>query len=421
MFDRHCPLKQAAKASALFGSLRFSELDALADTMVKTLQDKGVGDGDRIAVLYPSSPELAALFFATWRIGATICPLSLRLPKAQIPHALARIKPCLFIDAFPMNHPIRSSMHPMQAPGLLLFTSGSSGTPKLAFLSLIALLENALPAISFLQIQEKSRYLLNLPLYHVGGIGALLRCILAQASCTFDASDLAITHISMVPTQLYRSTPIYPQLKCLLLGGAPIAHYPARLPCYLSYGLTEMGALVSAAFCPEDPACTGHPLPGRKVRLSPDGEILVQGKSLFEGYWEEGRLFRPLQEEGWFPTRDVGSYGSNGLTILGRKDWQFISGGENIQPEEIEQQLLLLPGVIEAAVIGIEDLEFGQRPGACICVADPFLTKEKIHSMLLERLPKFKVPKFYAILSQMPKNGLKIDRQLCKKILLNTS
>lgn len=421
MFNRICPLKEASSSSSRFGSLSLSDLNRLADSLTENLQKKGIRPGNRIAVLYPPSPELAALFFAAWRLGASLCPLSLRLPKLQIKAYLDLLKPALFIDSFPIQNTVQQNDHLMPAPGVLLFTSGSTNVPKIAFLSLSNLLTNALGAVNFFHLQEKSRWLLNLPLYHVGGLGVLLRCMLAKASCSLDPSDPEITHVSAVPTQLYRATPIYKNLQCLLLGGAPIYTYPKLLPCYVSYGLTEMGSLVTAQLRPKKPNQTGHLLPDRELRITPDGEIEVRGKCLFEGYWNAGKLWLDLDSEGWFATRDLGSYGSNGLVVKGRKDWQFISGGENIQPEEVEQWLLSIPGVIEAVVLPKEDPEFGHLPAACLKVADSSLTEEKIKNILLDVLPKFKIPKHYFFLREIPKNGLKLDRKECRKYLLHNT
>ncbi len=406
-----CPLKIASSSDFAFNSVTFSELDQMADALVLTLKERGIGPGDRIALLHPPCAEVAALFFAVWRIGAAICPLNTRLPPSQIELHLQRLKATLFIDAFPITNPLREKSHPLPYPATLLFTSGSTGTPKIAVLPLANLIANAQSAIKTFELNPQDRWLLNLPLYHVGGIGILLRCILARANCSQNSLDSSITHLSAVPTQLYRATPVYKNLRCLLIGGAPIQSYPNRLPCYLSYGLTEMGSVVTAALRPKDPRQTGMPLEGREIKINPNGEICVKGTSLFQGYWEGGQVTSPLDCEGWFATGDLGSYGTDGLSILGRKDWQFISGGENIQPEEIERELLSLPNIIDAAIVPISDAEFGQRPSAFIKTSDPSLTPESIKTALLDRLPKFKIPASYYFLENLPKNGLKIDRK----------
>lgn len=422
-----CPLKDAARLAPLepaFGLTTFQELDRMAERAAHILEAAGIRSGDRIAFYHRPNAEVAALVFAAWRIGASICPLSLRLPASQIEPHLERLDSRAYIDSFPISPRIRKpNGPPMPFPAALLFTSGATSLPKIAVLSLSNLLCNAASAAKWLDLRMGDRWLLNLPLYHVGGIGLLLRCILALACVVLDERDPSITHISAVPTQLYRATPLYAHLRCLLIGGAPIPSYPERLPCFLSYGLTEMGSLVAARFNPpgsRKPFDLGFPLPDRELRLSPVGEIQVRGSCLFQGYWEQGRISKPFDEDGWFATGDMGRIGADGLAILGRKDWQFISGGENIQPEEIEQELLALPNILEAAVVPLDDPEFGERPAAILRAAAPAQDLACLKQALLERLPKFKIPIHFIFVDELPKTDLKINRkaicEMAKKI-----
>lgn len=419
-----CPLKDAARlapSEPAFDRITFQELDLMADEMARTLETLAIRSGDRIAMAHRPNAQATALFFAAWRIGASICPISLRLPAAQIESHLTRLDARCLIDSFPISPRIRkTNCPPLPFPAVLIFTSGSTALAKIAVLSLSNLLSNARPLTTWLDLRMKDRWLLNLPLYHVGGIGILLRCTLALACVAIDEKDPEITHISTVPTQLYRKTPVYKNLKCLLIGGAPIRCYPEHLPCCLSYGLTEMGSLVTARFNPPPLSQTsfslGFPLPERQLRLSSVGEIEVRGGCLFQGYWEEGRISEPFDQDGWFATGDLGQISEEGLAVLGRKDWQFISGGENIQPEEIEQALCALPDILEAAVVPIDDPEFGQRPAAFLRATSRFRDLAYLKALLLERLPKFKIPTKFIFVNELPKNGLKINRKIIFEI-----
>lgn len=405
----NCPLKIAAKeapSSPAFISrdmtLTFKELDSLVDQMI-------LPEESLIAVSHSPTHELIALFFAAWRCGASICPLNTKLPPLQIQSCLSQIKPDLFITSFPVQ-PCRTSSRNQILQSLLLFTSGSTGTPKIAILPLKALLANARHSIP---LNPTDRWLLSLPLYHVGGIGIMLRCVLAKAAIVLNKEHPDITHLSYVPTQLYRESPVYKNLKCILLGGAPIHAIPPNLPIYATYGLTEMGSMVLARKNP--PQIEGHfylgePLPSREIRLKPDGEICVRGDTLFTGYLNSEK------QNDWFETGDMGRrHPTEGIAIVGRKDWQFICGGENIQPEEIEQYLLQIPDVLEAIVVPKEDLEFGMRPVAILRTTNPFFTLEQMQGILAETLPKYKIPMALYIVDEMPKNGLKIDRQFLKQ------
>lgn len=388
-----CPLKRAAlddpNRIALIdekSSLTYKQLDARCDQY-------SFSSGELIHTLPKYPHDFIPLFFACMRQGASICPINLRLPNPQIA-----------IDQLPKTASPQS---------VLLFTSGSTGTPKIAILSYKSLLTNAQFSIS---LEPKDRWLLSLPLYHVGGIGIILRCILNRACITLNKSDPHITHISFVPTQLYRETPIYKNLKCILIGGAPISSIPSHLPIFATYGLTEMGSMVLARKNPpliNGSLFLGTPLPKREIKLAPDGEIFVRGETLFDGY-----IDRP--QNGWFATGDIGcEHPTEGIAIIGRKDWQFISGGENIQPEEIEHYLHQIPGILEAIVIPKKDPEFGTRPVALIRSSHP-LTLDLIQKSLSEYLPKYKIPIAVYEQSEFPRRGMKIDRNELYRTL-NTS
>lgn len=247
------------------------------------------------------------------------------------------------------------------------------------------LIQNAQDVIRTIGLKPNDQWKLSLPLHHVGGLGILFRCILARATLVLGES-LDITHLSCIPTHLYRATPIYKKLKCILLGGAPLPNFPKYLPIFTTYGLTEMGSTVTI---------NQTVLPHRQAMVKEDGEILVQGPTLFHGYYNQ-----PPQK-GWFPTGDLGRWSNNQLEIIGRKDWMFISGGENIQPEEIEQHLIEHPMVRVAAVLAVDDPEFGKRPIAVI-QGNPSFTFKKMQSFLEERIPKFKVPIRLFFIREMP-------------------
>lgn len=410
-FVMECPLKVASSLDLAWieegGSFSYGELDALADVWVSELQKRGVREGSRVAFLPYSSPLTAALFFAIWRLGAAACPLHLRLPLEAKEKMLQRLQVdwCVPENFRPSGtHSQLSELKP-SLPALFLMTSGSTAEPKIAVLSGQNIFANAEGAISFLDLRPNDRWFLNLPLFHVGGIGILIRCVLANAAVVTAPRYPGVTHLSCVPTQLYRAWPVYQTLRCVLLGGAPIHSYPERLPIVATYGLTEMGSMVLAKEKPKN-GYLGFALPKREVKLGEDGEIFVRGECLFQGYWKEGRV-EPSDD--WFATRDIGRLDLiEGIKILGRKDWQFISGGENIQPEEIEQHLLQIPGVKEAAVLPKKDPEFGERPVAFISGE---LDLERMRKCLLPLLPKYKIPVTLISIEEMPRKGLKIDRK----------
>jgi O-succinylbenzoic acid--CoA ligase len=408
----------------------FRELDAETQRMEIFLREKNVQPGDRVAAQLETGPFFISLLVATLRLGALFCPLSLRLPSIE-PH-LHRLGAKLCFTTHTCTT-LPASASSSRRSELLLFTSGTTGTPKIACLPQRSLEASAISATSTLDLRPADAWLLSLPLYHVGGLGIIFRCLHARACMTFSGAEA--THISYVPTQLYRGWPVAKRLRCLLLGGAPIAQVPRELPIVCSYGMTETASLVLA---------DGRPLPGKEVKLV-DGEIFVRGDSMFSGYWEQaeheepiakvhgcrkpmilspfpraseacpvcidgglpgkageemqtdtglkGRFYAPktfaIGSGGWFATNDLGRFENNQFVITGRKDRQFISGGENIQPEEIELALLEHPDVLEAVVSAKPDPEFGMRPIAHIRTLNAHVD---LRAFLLKKLPKHKLP-----------------------------
>jgi O-succinylbenzoic acid--CoA ligase len=152
-------------------------------------------------------------------------------------------------------------------------------------------------------------------------------------------------------------------------------------------------------------------LPHREVSISEGGEILVRGETLFAGYVEGEEVHSPLDAGGWFHTRDLGELDEDGyLRVRGREDNMFISGGENVQPEEVEEALCRLDGVEEAVVVPLEDEEFGTRPVAFVRVAGGGMPEPEALALALgASLERFKIPAaFYAWPDAA--GGMKVDR-----------
>ena len=150
-------------------------------------------------------------------------------------------------------------------------------------------------------------------------------------------------------------------------------------------------------------------MPNREVSISESGEILVRGETLFVGYVEGEELDRPLDEEGWFHTGDLGELDEDGyLRVGGRMDYLFISGGENVQPEEIEETLCRLEGVDEAVVVPVPDEEFGARPVAFVRATGR--VSEELAQELEPVLPRFKIPISFHPWPEEARRGMKVDR-----------
>ena len=150
----------------------------------------------------------------------------------------------------------------------------------------------------------------------------------------------------------------------------------------------------------------GRVLPYRKVRIE-NGEILVGGETRFAGYWSSGGLKRPFDDEGWFATGDIGRLDGDRLIVTGRRDSRFISGGENVYPEEIEEAIVSA-GLAEAAIVlAVDDERFGTRP---IAYVRPLCSVEVLRAGLGGLLPSYKIPDQVRLLPD-EMSGSKSDRR----------
>lgn len=329
------------------------------------------------------------------------------------------------------------------AEAVVVFTSGSMGVPRAAVLSFRNLAAAADAANRAIPLAHGDRWLLSLPLYHVGGLGVLMRCARSGATMVIpDATETLAeslekytpTHMSLVATQLYRllrdekSAEALVRCKAVVMGGGPTPEGLVReavargIRLVMSYGMTETAAMICCTR-PGDPVerllSSGKPLVDGTVSISSDGEILVRGDQLFLGYLQpDGSLQRPLTDDGWFRTGDLGHFDAAGyLHVTGRRDNMFISGGENIQPEEIEAALRAIAGVEEAIVVPVEDAEWGKRPVAFVRMEEGrALDAAAIEAALRAALPGYKIPRaIHAWPADLVQAGIKPARREFEK------
>lgn len=327
-------------------------------------------------------------------------------------------------------------------PATLTLTSGSSGKPKAVVHSISNHLYSAEGVCELMAFTAQDRWLLSLPLFHVSGQGIVWRWLSQGATLVIneEKSDFFralsdVSHASLVPTQLQRYLQTQP-LECsqhFLLGGSAIPAellYQARqanISTYAGYGMTEMASTVCAVKNELDNV--GLPLKHREIKLE-NGEIWVRGKPLALGYLQKNGKIQPLvNEQGWFQTKDLGEWNSqNRLVVKGRIDNMFISGGENIQPEEIEKILYQSDLIEQVFVLPIDDVEFGQRPVAFIRFKQEennFADRvNKLQNWLPNKLEKFKHPIRYFPLNieKYQQSGtIKISRNQLKLELTDLS
>ncbi len=463
-----CPLAAAAgrlpDATALVSASQectFRELDRWVSQCAGRLRDLGLAAGGRLAIAMPTSAEYVIVLLAAIRLGATACPISTRLPAEGLASAVGTLSPFGLVlpdgggldgttvfrcedlvggddggGGFEGGRDIDPEQH-----STIIFTSGSSGMPKAAVHSYGNHYFNAQASNRNIPVGPGDRWLLSLPLYHVAGLGVLYRCLAGGGAIAVPEADedvekalhrYGVTHVSLVSTQLYRliqqgASPSA-GLKAILLGGSSMPSALVRqaaargFPVFTSYGMTEMATQVATTppgAWSGPGAVAARPLIEGSVTISADGEILVRGTTLFKGYLANNELQLPLTGGGWFATGDLGRLDEmGGLHVTGRKDNLFISGGENIQPEEIERCLCEVDGVLDALVVPVEDDEYGHRPVAFVRTAvEGAIDFEAIADSLKESLASFKVP---SAIHPWPRefldSGMKPNRQAFREL-----
>lgn len=329
-------------------------------------------------------------------------------------------------------------LEPASATPLLaiVFTSGTSGARKGVLLSRAAFVASARASQRSLPLGPGDRWLLAMPLAHVGGLSILTRCLAARAAPVlvegaFDAARAnellvraEVTHASVVPTMLARmlesGAPVPATLRALLVGGA---RAPAELlaraidvgyPIFTTYGLTEACSQVATSVAPlrrAQDAQSAELLPGVEARIGPRGTLLIRGPTRMEGYLDQS--CSPFDAEGYYDTGDLASLEGGGLRIHGRADDLIISGGENVNPAQVERALEALPAIREACVFGVPDETWGERvEAALVCDVGHAPTDPELRDALRAHLAPFEIPKRFHRLDALPRGATgKPDRR----------
>ncbi len=446
---RRCPVATAAERepddlAISFGNQNFTwaQADALTAGAAKALLELGVKAGDRIAIRTLNRPEVAWWWFGATRIGATLVPINARLTDAEIVPLLERVQPRVSLGELPNARaldvqPATSNAVELDDEQVIvgLFTSGTTGVPKLIELTQANFRANAEANALRLGGSFEQRWFGVLPLFHIGGLAMLYRCAVYGASLVLDtafdaqracdALDRGVTHLSLVPTMLdrvieARGEKPFTGVKAALIGGGPMTSAQlararrSGIPVLQTYGLTEACSQVTTE-SPEDAdgQSAGTPLHGVEVRIINSdadgvGEIEVRGPTIAKGLGE------------WLHTKDLGALDSRGrLKIYARRTDLIVSGGENVYPAEIEAALREHPGVHDVAVMGRDDERWGQVPVAVLVTTET--SDEALVAWSKARLAGFKVPRAWVRVESIPRNATgKVDRAALSALIRQT-
>ena len=430
----------------------YADIDQLAGGLSAVLLGRASA-GDRVMVQVDKCPEAVALYLACLRAGLILVPLNTAYTDSELDYFRRDAEPALEIDNPGLAALCDEASEQSPAPvarvtdadtAAILYTSGTTGRSKGAMLSHGNLASNATALHRLWGFVDGDVLLHALPIYHVHGLFVALNTALLNASTVLflDRFEIAAvldqlpnaTVMMGVPTfysRLLASSDFgpghYRHMRLFISGSAPLTEptfheFESRTgQCILErYGMSEAGMITSNPLEGERLAGTvGYPLPGVEVRVCeesgnplPAGEIGIveaRGPNIFAGYWRmPEKTSAEFRDDGFFITGDMGFLSADGrLTLVGREKDLIISGGLNVYPKEVELCLDDIAGIRESAVIGVPHADFGEAVVAvCVPSADNLPGHDEIEAALSYRLARFKQPKQYIRIDDLPRNSM---------------
>jgi fatty-acyl-CoA synthase len=423
----------------------------------------GVRRGDRLAILALNHPDYLALLYACARLGAMLVPLNWRLAVPELLFILSDADVRVLIVAEGFNAVATAAKTKVVAleelaiaagdsapdvdwstPLLIVYTAGTTGRPKGAVLTQQALMSNAVMSQHMHGMTSDDHVLTVLPMFHVGGLNIqttpalqLGATVTLHARFSPDETLRAIEVDKPNLTVLVPSTiqallehPLWHEtslssLRAITTGSTLVpqglvdAVQARGVPVLQVYGSTETSPIAIYTRLGGDlsrPLSTGLPGlqcearivddAGKEVAAGTPGEVEVRGPNVLTEYWRNPAATAEALHYGWFRTGDIAMRDADGyFTIHDRKKNMIISGGENIYPAEIERVLLDHPSVAEVAVIGVPDPRWQEVPIGFV-VARGSVSAEDLRTHLLDQLARFKVPREFIFVDELPRNAL---------------
>ena len=466
------PRKRAVRDAD--GSMTYAELLALATQLSRIFLREAERQPRRrnIGVLGQNSAVHLATLLACARAGLAMVPLNWRLAAEEWCWQARDGGVCAVVEGFghrmpedflladeisaigqssirllprePLAGPDRGSP---DAVALIAYTSGTTGRPKGAMLTHNALLANARHGQALFEITSDDRVLTMLPMFHVGGLNiqtvpALLagaEIVLHQkfnAESFFDALVQHRPTLTLLVPAVMQALIAHPRwaaadLSSLRAAGAGSSVVPLRLieafqargvPIQQVYGSTESAPIAIAQTREEAwaaPGSIGRPVGESEARLGADGEIQLRGPHIMTGYINDPVATAESFVDGWFRSGDTGRVDADGRWwFQDRLKHIIVSGGENVSPAEVERVLGAMPGVLECAVIGQPDAQWGEVPLAVV-VAGPGFDKAAALAGFEGLLARFKQPRAVVLVAALPRTVMgKVDLPALRAMVL---
>ncbi|MGV9335908.1 FadD3 family acyl-CoA ligase [Nocardia sp. NPDC003726] len=440
------------------GDLRwsFTELADRVRRAAGAFAAAGIEPGDRAALWAPNSAEWIVAAFGLLTAGGVLVPVNTRFKADEARDVIRRsgakavlvqrgflgadYRGAADVPVIDLKSDFLNSGAPFERDVAstdiadIVYTSGTTGRPKGVMMNHGQTLRLYAEWCDLADLREGDRYLIVNPFFHTFGykaglIASLIRGATILPVPVFDVGRVlqivARERITMLPgpPTLYHSLLAaagehdLSSLRAAVTGAADIPVELIRrvreeLPfrsIMTGYGLTEAGTATASR--PGDTfeqiaTTVGTPCDGVEVRIADDGEVLIRGYSVMQGYLDDpGATAEAIDAEGWLRTGDLGSLDPEGrLRIVGRKKDMFIVGGFNAYPAEIEGFLLEHPAVAQAAVIGVPDERLGQVGRAFVVTERP-VTEDELIAWSRDRMAGYKVPRSVRFLRALPLNA----------------
>ncbi len=468
-----------SKASILYKDdiLDYSSLFEKIQAAEIYLHRTGVERNDKIGILADHSAEFVITIFALWKLNAVPVPLNKKLLNREIENQVefAGCKFLIYDPAFNISYKKIKSVKieigkfknifpkktedyllevDLEQTALVLFTSGSTGNSKAVIISFNNLIRSAEIGNQVFQHRDDDIWLAALPFFHVGGFSIIVRTFLYGAILaipedinrdglkrSLEKFDPSLS--AFVTTQLKRlldeNIKPNPRLRHILLGGGFIDSELVRSAYHKgwnvskSFGATETSSFVTALTKNDfelKSESAGKALTPNKILIVDEnrnilpenisGEVVIESDAVARGYLNNSEKTEEKFSNNKFFTGDYGYMDKDGyLYIEARRNDLIVSGGENISPYEVEKILLEHPDILDAAVFGLEDKEWGHSLAAALIIkGHKQLALSDLRTFLKDKLPSYKHPKKIFILERFPKTPLgKIRKEEIKKII----
>ncbi|MGY1550170.1 AMP-binding protein [Microbacterium sp. A588] len=494
-------VRHADRPAVLFAgtTTTYSELWDQTRAYAGALRDRGIGRGDRVAMLIPNVPDFARVYYAVLSLGAIAVPVHLLFKSEEISYVLRDAEADLLVAAAPLlaeavpaaqqvGVPLVTVLLPTDAgvalprleveaaasipivrheatsaldPATILYTSGTTGTPKGAVGSHLSIIEQVhCTLIDAFDLRADDVVFGGLPLFHTFGQTAVMNMAFRVGASVillprFDPDEaLALmvaqqaTVFTAVPTmyvgmlEAARRSPDRPPLRYAVSGGAalPVAVLEAFHSAYAAevhegYGLTETAPTVSSnpLGTPIRPGTVGRAMWGVDVAIAdPEidervvliddtdalGEVVVRGHNLFKGYLGRPDASAGAVVDGWFRTGDLGTYIDGVLTIVDRKKDMIVRSGYNVYPTEVEAVLARHPDVAVSAVFGIADDVKGQEVHAAVVAREgASVDADELIAFVREHIAAYKYPRVVHLVTELPlgSSGKVLKRELVEE------